>query len=155
MEGTGVFTASAFEYRKPARTQVLSSSSSSSPSRTDLREGIIIKPIIGAQKSVSTYEEPNQYYDQDDFESSRSKTRPQEHQRYLSSGGDDDDEDEGDDFLLSTKTGEKIYSTDFDDPKSKIHTSSNYDDDDDADTMKLSARSINTSQRRSFDSDDD
>jgi len=61
--------------------------------------------------------------------------------------------------LLSTKTGEKIYSTDFEESKSKIRTITNNDNDDDdediADTMKLSARSLNAIQHDSFDSDDD
>jgi hypothetical protein len=145
MEGTGRFTTAAFEHRKlPARDRS-SSSSSDSPA------GIIIKPTIVLKKpSLIQKEENNQY--SDSSLSSKGKGRQQPSAQRQSSDDDDDD------LLLSTKTGEKIYSTDFEESKSKHRNISRDDDDDDddiADTMKLSARSVNTIQRGSFDSDDD
>jgi hypothetical protein len=143
-EGTGRFTTAAFEHRKlPARDRS-SSSSSDSPA------GIIIKPTIVLKKPSLIHEENNQY--SDSSLSSKGKGRQQPSARRQSSDDDDDD------LLLSTKTGEKIYSTDFEESKSKHRNISHNDDDDDddiADTMKLSARSVNTIQRGSFDSDDD
>jgi hypothetical protein len=147
MEGTGRFTTAAFEHQKLPRHR--SSSSSSSPTPTHSPKGIIIKPTIVVRKPSTTYQEDNQLSDRD-VDSSRSKGRQQQLRRQST---EDDDDDE---LLLSTKTGEKIYSTDFEESKSKLRNISNIDDDDDgADTMKLSARSINTVQRSSYDSDDD
>ena len=149
MGGTGRFTTAAFQHQKLPRQQSTSSSSTSSP------RGIILKPTIVVNKPSSTYEEDNQYSDQD-FEpsvSSKSKGRQQPFRRQLS-----DEDEEDDDLLLSTKTGEKIYSTDFEESRSKLRNIGRDDDDDDddvADTMKLSARSVNTLQRSYSDSDDD
>ena len=53
------------------------------------------------------------------------------------------------------KTGEKIYSTDFEESKSKLHISDEDDDDAGADTMKLSARSLTAYERSLLDSDED
>ena len=153
MGGTGRFTTAAFEHQKLPR-QRLSSSSSTSTTPTPPK-GIIIKPTIAAKKPSPTYEKDNQYSD-DDFESSissKSKERQRPRSARRRSSGEEDD----DDLLLSTKTGEKIYSTDFEESKSKVKNLYQDDDEDDediADTMKLSARSVNTLQRSSSDSDD-
>ncbi|CAM4936639.1 unnamed protein product [Rotaria socialis] len=160
MEGTGRFTTTAaFEQRKLPRDRVHSStpssSSSSSSSRTHSPQGIIMKPTVVVKQPSSIHEENNEYSDRDfdSSASSRSKGRQQpiRHQR--------SEDDEDDDLLLSTKMGEKIYSTDFEESKSKLRSISHYDDDDDdddaADTIKLSARSITKAQRRSFYSEDD
>lgn len=145
MEGTGRFTTTAFEHQKLPRHRS-SSSSSSSPHSP---KGIIIKPTIVVKKPSTTYQDDNQLSDRDSSVSSKSKGRQQQLRRQ-STGDDDDDE-----LLLSTKTGEKIYSTDFEESKSKLRNISNIDEDDDADTMKLSARSVTKVQRSSYDSDDD
>jgi len=149
MEGTGRFTIAAFEHKKLPRHRSSSSSSLSSPTHSP--KGIILKPTIIVKKPSSIYEENNQFSDRD-VDSLRSKG----HQLRRRSSADDDDDD--DDLLLSTKTGEKIYSTDFEESKSKlrnINTNDDDDDDDIADTMKLSARSLNTIRHDSSDSDDD
>lgn len=141
MEGTGRFTTAAFEHLKLPKRRSSSSSSLSSPVHSP--KGIIMKPTIIVQKPSSVYEDNNQFSDRDTDSSMLGR---QKQIRRQSSG----DEEEDDDLLLSTKTGEKIYSTDFDESKSKQRNISDDDDDDDiADTMKLSAR------HRSFDSDDD
>jgi hypothetical protein len=153
MEGTGRFTTAAFENRKLPRDQ---SSSSSSPAHSPV--GIILKPTIIVKKPSSIHEENNQFSDRDADSlstSSRSKGRlPQKQQPRQQSSDDDND----DDLLLSTKTGEKIYSTDFDESRSKHRNiGNNYDEDDDdiVDTMKLSARSLNAAQHSSYDTDED
>ncbi|CAF3769890.1 unnamed protein product [Rotaria sp. Silwood1] len=156
MEGTGRFTTTAFEQRKLPQNRLSSSTSSSlSSSPSDSPQGIILKPTIVVKKSSSIHEDNEQFSDRDvdSSISSKSKERKQPLRHQLSI----DDEDEDEDLLLSTKTGEKIYSTDFEESKSKARNISNYDDEDDdvADTMKLSARSLNAAHRRSFDSDDD
>jgi hypothetical protein len=150
MEGTGRFTIAAFEHKKLPRHRSSSSSSLSSPTHSP--KGIILKPTIIVKKPSSIYEENNQFSDRD-VDSLRSKGRQLRRQ----SSADDDD-----DLLLSTKTGEKIYSTDFEESKSKLRNINTNDDDDDddddddiADTMKLSARSLNTIRHDSSDSDDD
>jgi hypothetical protein len=152
MEGTGRFTTAAFEHRKlPKRS---SSSSSTSSSSIHAPEGIILKPTIVVKKPSSVHEENNQYSDQDFDSSPRSlslKPKGRQQQRHQSTGDDDDD----DDLLLSTKTGEKIYSTDFEESKRKHRSIHDDDDDDIADTMVLSARSLNPIQYSSSDSDDD
>lgn len=153
MGGTGRFTTAAFEHQKLPRQR--SSSSSSTSTAPTPPKGIIIKPTIAANKSSSTYGKDNQY-SEDDFESSIS-SKSKERQRSASARRRTSDEEEDDDeLLLSTKTGEKIYSTDFEESRSKVKNL--YQDDDDeediADTMKLSARSVNTLQRSSSDSDD-
>jgi hypothetical protein len=143
MEGTGRFTTAAFEHQKLPRHRSSSSSSSSTPSP----KGIILKPRIVIQKPSSVKEELNQHSDRDvdSSLSSRSKRRQSN--------------EHDDALLLSTTAGEKIYSTDFEESKSKLRNISNSDDDDDdddiADTMKLSARSVTTVQHVYSDSDDD
>ncbi|CAF4626130.1 unnamed protein product [Rotaria sp. Silwood1] len=164
MEGTGRFTTTAFEQQKLPQNRLSSSTSSSlssstssslSSSPSDSPQGIILKPTIVVKKSSSIHEDNEQFSgrDVDSSISSKSKERKQPLRHQLSI----DDEEEDEDLLLSTKTGEKIYSTDFEESKSKARNISNYDDEDDdvADTMKLSARSLNAAHRRSFDSDDD
>ncbi|CAF1010893.1 unnamed protein product [Rotaria sordida] len=158
MEGTGRFTTTtAFEQRKLPRNQLSSSTSTSSSSMTNSPKGIILKPTIIVKKPSSIHEDNDQFSDRDADSLVSSKERQQQLRHQSSADDDDDDDDE--DLLLSTKTGEKIYSTDFEESKSKqLRNISNYDDEDDddiADTTKLSARSLNTAQRRSFDSDDD
>jgi hypothetical protein len=148
MEGTGRFTTAAFQQQKLPRHRSSSSSSLSSPTHSP--KGIIIKPTIVVKKPSSIYEENNQFSDRDIDESvlSRSKGRQQQFRRQSSPDDDDDD------LLLSTKTGEKIYSTDFDESKSKHRNISHNDDDDDiADTIRSSARSVSTVQHGPFDSD--
>jgi hypothetical protein len=155
LEGTGRFTTAAFEHQKLPRRRS-PSSSSSSPTPTHSPKGIVIKPTIVVRKPSATYQEANQISDRELSVSSRSKGRPPpQQQSQRQSTGDDDDE-----LLLSTKTGEKIYSTDFEESKSKLRSISSIhededDDDDDADTMKLSARSLTKAKRSPFDSDDD
>ncbi|CAF2735010.1 unnamed protein product [Rotaria sp. Silwood2] len=156
MEGTGRFTTTtttAFEQRKLSRNQ-LSSSASSTSSPSDSEKGIILKPTIVVKKPSSAHEDNDQFSDRDADSSISSKPKGRQQQLQHQSSVDDDDDD---DLLLSTKTGEKIYSTDFEESKSKPRNISNYDDEDDdvADTMKLSARSLKTTQRHPFDSDDD
>jgi len=152
MEGTGRFITAAFQQQKLPRHQSSSSSSLSSPTHSP--KGIIIKPTIVVKKPSLIYEENNQFSDRDIDESvsSRSKGRQQKFRRQSSPDDDDDD-----DLLLSTKTGEKIYSTDFDESKSKHRNISHNDDDDDdiADTIRSSARSLSTVQHGPLDSDDD
>lgn len=151
MEGTGRFITAAFQQQKLPRHQSSSSSSLSSPTHSP--KGIIIKPTIVVKKPSLIYEENNQFSDHD-IDESISKGRQQQFRRQATPDDDDDD-----DLLLSTKTGEKIYSTDFDESRSKHRNiGNNYDEDDDddiVDTMKLSARSLNAIQHDSFDSDDD
>jgi hypothetical protein len=155
MAGTGRFTTAAFENRKLPRDR---SSSSSSPTHSPV--GIILKPTIIVKKPSSIHEEINQFSDRDTDSlstSSRSKGRVPQKQQPRQQSSDDDNDD--DDLLLSTKTGEKIYSTDFDESRSKHRNiGNNYDEDDDddiVDTMKLSARSLNAAQHSSYDTDED
>ena len=151
MEGTGRFTTganAAFEHRKLASRSSSSSSSASSTtsSSTPSPEGIIIKPTIVMKKPASS-----QHFDEEIHSSSGSATpRSKGREQRRRSSADEDDE-----LLLSTKTGEKIYSTDFEESRSKRRQIDEDDDDfdeDAADTMKLSARSP---RRNSFDSDED
>ena len=110
MEGTGRFTAPAFEHRSfPTR----SSSSSSSPSRSP--KGIILRPTIVPQRPGSIIEEINPLSDHDEDSSFSPKRQITQARRQSSSDQDDND----DELLLSTQTGEKIYSTDFDESRSK------------------------------------
>ena len=127
MEGTGRFTATAFEHR--------SSSSSSSPSRSP--KAIILRPTIVPPRSGSIIEENNPLSDNDEASSFSPRQKATQARRQSSS----DDE-----LLLSTQTGEKIYSTDFDESRSKLRPNNQHDDDEDvADTMKLSARALDES----------
>ena len=152
MEGTGRFQPNtAFQHRKGSVSSVSSSSSSE-----DSPGGVIIKPTITVTKSASTTngqhrpETPVSDLDMDlssATSSSKSKGRPQ--RRRSSEDGE---------LLLSTQLGEKIYSTDFEESKSKRRGMDDDDDDDDdaADTMKLSARSSSNAPHRSYsDSDED
>ncbi|CAF3910163.1 unnamed protein product [Adineta steineri] len=147
MEGTGRFVSAAFEQRRLPKD-----TTSSSSSRNQSPVGIILKPTISIKKPNSIHEEINQMSDRESSSSSTISKRHQQKLRRQSSA------DEDDDLLYSTKTGEKIYSTDFDESKSKPrHISSSYDDEDDddiADTMKLSARSLNAAQQSSSDEDE-
>jgi len=152
MEGTGRFTANAFERQilPPRRRSASSSSSSSSPTP----KGIIIKPtIIPSNKTNSIHEEINPYSD-GDFETSSSTRSKNRRQPIANIVVDDEvDDEEDDNVLISMKTGEKIYSTDFEESKSRPRIVS--DDDDAADTMRLSARSLSAHQQNSFYSDED
>ncbi|CAF0983033.1 unnamed protein product [Adineta ricciae] len=158
MGGTGRFTTAAFEQRRLPRDR----SSSSSSARTHSPPGIILKPTVVIKKPSSIYDEVEQVSDHDvdsSTSSSMSKRHPQQQQQQhprRQFNGNDDEEDE--DLLLSTRTGEKIYSTDFDESKSKVRSAgNNYDEEDDdvADTIKSSARSFNAAQLNSSDTDDD
>ena len=156
MEGTGRFTTVAFEHRKLPRDH---SSSSSSPAHSPV--GIILKPAIIVTKPSSIHKENNQFSDRDvdsSSTSSRSKGRQQQQQQKRQQLRPQTSDDDDDDLLLSTKTGEKIYSTDFDESRSKQRNiGNNYDEDDDdiVDTMRLSARSLNAAQHSSYNTDED
>ena len=128
--GTGQFTV-AFERKTLDHS---SSSSSSGQSPTVFR------------KASESSDEDQQFLSDHDVESLSLKEL---HGRRRQPSEADEDAD----LLLSTHTGEKIYSTDFEESKSKRRQID--DDDDDVDTMKLSARSLNAREDNSYLSDDE